>query len=634
MHIRDLSILLLFILVLQCGNAQYDAQTSIDSILKILPNSLEDTNKVKLLNKLSYYYPYINPDEGLKYGNQSLEFAEKLNWEIGIAGAHTSLGANLANKADYPNALNHEYIALKIYEKLNNRYDQARLLRNIGIVLHTSKNQSKALEYDLKALEIFKELKNQNDIALMYGNIANVYYTLKDKNKVVEYNFKALDLYKELKDQHGIARTLGNLANFYAIEADFSKAMFYYFGALRLEKDLSNKNGITRNMGNIGETYLDIYRNYSTSIKPDSLIPFGKPANLQKALDFLKFTIDNSRTLGQTEYFLAFAEVLSDAYGFSGNTKAALELYKEYISVRDSVYDVEKLNETARKQMVYEYGKREDSISYEKKISDIKLVQEKISHKRENIYFTICLILVLIFSGFLYNRWKLTQKQKKLIEIEKNRSDELLLNILPEEVAEELKAKGSAGAKQFDQVTVMFTDFKGFTQISEKLTAQELVSEIDICFRAFDNIIHKYKIEKIKTIGDSYMCAGGLPVANESHAEDILNAALDISTFMQSHLEERKSGGKPIFEIRIGIHSGPVVAGIVGIKKFAYDIWGDTVNTASRMESTGEAGKINISGSTYQLVRDKFSCIHRGKIQVKSKGDIDMYFVEGIKQNS
>ena len=207
------------------------------------------------------------------------------------------------------------------------------------------------------------------------------------------------------------------------------------------------------------------------------------------------------------------------------------------------------------------------------------------------------------------------------------RSEALLLNILPEIIAEELKAKGTVEAKLFNEVTVMFTDFKDFTQITEKLTPAELVSEIDILFKEFDNIISKHNIEKIKTIGDSYMCAGGLPVANKTHAINVVSAAMDIQQFTQQHITKRKIEGKELFEIRIGAHTGPVVAGIVGDKKFAYDIWGDTVNVASRMESSGEVGKINISGPTYELVKDKFNCVHRGKIQAKNKGEIDMYFV-------
>lgn len=220
------------------------------------------------------------------------------------------------------------------------------------------------------------------------------------------------------------------------------------------------------------------------------------------------------------------------------------------------------------------------------------------------------------------------QERTKELRLEKQKSDDLLLNILPEEVANELKEKGSADAKQFDMVTVMFTDFKGFTKISERLSPSQLVEEIHICFKAFDAIIAKHNIEKIKTIGDAYMCAGGLPVSNKTHAVDVVNAAIEIRQFMQEHLEKKKLASQEVFEIRIGIHTGPVVAGIVGIRKFAYDIWGDTVNVASRLESSGEAGKINISGSTYEYVKDQFACTHRGKIEAKNKGQIDMYFVE------
>ncbi len=222
---------------------------------------------------------------------------------------------------------------------------------------------------------------------------------------------------------------------------------------------------------------------------------------------------------------------------------------------------------------------------------------------------------------------KVIREEKEKVEVEKKRSDELLLNILPAEVAEELKDKGTTTAKDFSEVTVLFTDFKNFTLVSEKLSAQELVNEINFCYSAFDNIITKHGIEKIKTIGDSYMCAGGLPVPNNTNAEDIVNAALEIRDFIDTEKQKRITGGLPYFEIRIGCNTGPVVAGIVGIKKFAYDIWGDTVNIASRMESSGEAGKVNISGSTYELVKEKFKCEHRGKIEAKNKGLIDMYFV-------
>lgn len=211
------------------------------------------------------------------------------------------------------------------------------------------------------------------------------------------------------------------------------------------------------------------------------------------------------------------------------------------------------------------------------------------------------------------------------ITAEKHKSDELLRNILPEEVAEELKQKGSSEARYFDHVTVIFTDFVDFTKAGERMSPQELVDELDTCFKEFDKIISKHHIEKIKTIGDAYLAVCGLPVADGEHALKTVHAALEILHFMQ---ERKRQLPDKTFDIRIGIHSGAVVAGIVGVKKFAYDIWGDTVNTAARMESASQPDKINISAATYELVKERFVCTYRGEIAAKNKGDMDMYFVE------
>jgi class 3 adenylate cyclase len=256
------------------------------------------------------------------------------------------------------------------------------------------------------------------------------------------------------------------------------------------------------------------------------------------------------------------------------------------------------------------------------------------------IIFAVFLIIKLNFQRLrnakhrleriVKERTKEIQQQKEIIELEKDKSDKLLLNILPAEVADELKQTGKSAAKSFESVTVLFTDIKDFTKISEHQTPEKLVAEIDFCFRAFDDIMQKHGLEKIKTIGDAYMCAGGLPVKNETHTMDVVLAALEIKDFINQLKEERIKTNQSYFEVRIGISTGPVVAGIVGNKKFAYDIWGDTVNTASRMESASEIGKVNISGTTYELIKDKFKCTYRGKIPAKNKGDVDMYFVESL----
>jgi class 3 adenylate cyclase len=221
--------------------------------------------------------------------------------------------------------------------------------------------------------------------------------------------------------------------------------------------------------------------------------------------------------------------------------------------------------------------------------------------------------------------------QSKEIEGQKGRIEDLLLNILPKEISEELKEKGKATARRHDGVTVMFTDMKGFTQVAERLTPEELVNELDECFIHFDNIIGPYGIEKIKTIGDSYMCACGIPSSDNYHAQKMVLAALEVRELMDAWQKDRSSRGVEPWVLRIGLHSGPVVAGVVGKKKFAYDIWGDTVNTASRMESSGSPGEVNISGATYAMIKDHFECDHRGQVQAKNKGAIDMYFVRRLK---
>ncbi|MGC4035510.1 MAG: adenylate/guanylate cyclase domain-containing protein [Chitinophagaceae bacterium] len=221
------------------------------------------------------------------------------------------------------------------------------------------------------------------------------------------------------------------------------------------------------------------------------------------------------------------------------------------------------------------------------------------------------------------------EKQKMLVESEKAKSDSLLLNILPDEIADELKRFGRSYTRKHQQVSVLFADIKDFTVIAEKLPAEKLVNQLDEVFRAFDNIVEKYDIEKIKTIGDAYMCACGLPLSHQDNALNTVRAALDMQEFILSFAHATNIQNIPIFEMRIGIHTGPVIAGVVGNRKFAYDIWGDTVNLASQMEQRGEAGKINISGSTFELVRNHFNCTYRGKIFAKNRGEVDMYYVEG-----
>lgn len=223
------------------------------------------------------------------------------------------------------------------------------------------------------------------------------------------------------------------------------------------------------------------------------------------------------------------------------------------------------------------------------------------------------------------------RQKAQAIEKSLEESDRLLRNILPIKIVDRLKEKGYAEPEYFPSVSVLFTDFKGFTDVAELMTPRELVEQLDLSFAQFDSITEMYNLEKLKTIGDSYMAAGGLPEPNQTHPVDIVRAGLEIKDFMDMIKTIRVDQGFPYWELRIGIHTGPVVAGVIGNKKFAYDMWGDTVNTASRMESSGEIGKVNISRATYEIVKDFFDCEYRGKVSAKNKGTIDMFFVTGIK---
>lgn len=272
-------------------------------------------------------------------------------------------------------------------------------------------------------------------------------------------------------------------------------------------------------------------------------------------------------------------------------------------------------------------------ISHAAAVTTILVIREEpfmeITDIRSTILFQ-ALLLLFAFSGANI-RYRLSKESfinALKVSEENKKSDRLLRNILPLEIAEELKLTGAAKSKSYTMATVMFTDFKNFTGTSEKICAELLVEEINTCFSAFDTILRKYDIEKIKTIGDSYMCASGIPAFSQHQAVDMLNAAFEIRDFMLARKAEKEKTGEIGFEIRIGIHTGPVVAGVVGLDKYAYDIWGDTVNVAARMEKSSESGKVNVSGSTYELVKNRFRFTYRGKIATKNKGEADMYFAD------
>lgn len=338
----------------------------------------------------------------------------------------------------------------------------------------------------------------------------------------------------------------------------------------------------------------------------------------QAALNEIKYCTDHTGfDLMGIQAAIMGLEVLEQNAYETHNYKDAYIYKTKLFALHDSAQTLGNLN-------VYESIQAKNN--YEQKLSmyeDESLRKEEVAAHKWQRQKKIGIAAIILFAFLLFLAALQFRNNTRLTK-EKKRSEALLLNILPAEVAEELKEKGSAEAKMFNNVTIMFTDFKSFTTVSEHLTPQQLVDELHTCFSAFDKIIAKHKVEKIKTVGDAYLAVSGMPVANANHAIDIVLAAIEIREFIKQRRSEK---GNSTFDIRIGIHSGSVVAGIVGVKKFAYDIWGDTVNTAARMEQNSEAGRINISEATFTLVKNKFSCQYRGEIEAKNKGKLKMYFL-------
>ncbi len=398
--------------------------------------------------------------------------------------------------------------------------------------------------------------------ARLLNTMGNVYAKLGNKEFALEYLGKALRQSEELNQLPVTARVLTDIGGYYLLLRDFPRAIYHNEQALDIRDKLQLHNAAITNIINIAKIH-------------------ALQNNTDDAISVLLTGLAIAKELKANAKMLQVLKTLSGLYEQNGDLVTSLAYYKQYNALLE-----EQNNEL-----------------HEQKITNIKLFIEAEQAVKQN---------------------EIIKAQKEEIEKEKKRSDALLLNILPHEVAEELKNNDSAEARYFSNVTVLFTDFIDFTVTADRLTPTELVGELHACFKAFDDIMGKYDIEKIKTVGDAYLAVCGLPLEDPRHAEKVLRAAIDIREF----IKDRKAHlGDTTFDVRIGINSGSVVAGIVGVKKFAYDIWGDTVNTAARMEQNSEAGRINISETTHELVKDKFDFEYRGEIFAKGKGMLKMYYV-------
>lgn len=514
----------------------------------------------------------------------------------------------------------------------NNQYAEATQTSVLLAEIYEELGQaSTAATYFKNAIMYAEKAKNKKLLALAYEKegdflLAHIDFAKKIKNYQI-----ANKLYRESQDTAGIASTLKKLAKhhfeakLYAKVPTYSQVLIEDIDlyALSSFEELSHYKAIIiayMRLGQLQEVkkYLTLWKN----IKKEGLTS----ASYNPATDF-------------DEEILAkeFDEALARA---KPQIQQLVYQEQEFINATSKTLKKSLANADVKKPLS-ELEQKEIEAKWQK---DIIAKQQEIvqleAEKNQRLYFgivasllAVVVSIIALVSRQIANR-KLERKnsqieeQKSIIEAEKKKAEALLLNILPKEVAEELKEKGYAAPRHYEMVTVLFTDFKGFSQIAERLSPHEIVDRLNFFFQNFDEIAAKHNLEKIKTIGDAYMCAGGIPNENSTNPIDAVRAGLEIQEFMRQWNLERLLQGEPTFELRLGINTGPLVAGVIGKNKFAYDIWGDTVNLASRMESSGEVGKVNISQSTYEWVRHQFVCTYRGKVPAKNKGEISMYFVE------
>lgn len=581
---------------------------------------------------------------------RSLKIMEEIGNKKGIASVLNNIGNSYKYQGNYTYAIDYYTRSSNIYEEIGNSQGLASTLGNIGIIYNDQGDYARAIADYTRSLSILENIGDKRGIAISLRNIGSIYYEKGDYAKAIDYYTRSLNIFEEIGDQQGTAGSLGNIGNTYKEQGDYANAMDYYTRTLNIFEEIGDKKGVSASLSNIGLVYKaqGDYTNaidyVNRSLKIDKEIGdkkgiasslnnignlYANQGDYIKALDYSKRANEIAQEVGAVIQIRDAAKSLWVVNKKLGNYKKSLEMYELFTQMRDSILSEENEKEIIRQEFKYTYEKQAaaDSVASAKAVeiknAQIAQQQAEIKAKKNQQYglFSGLALMIALAGVFFFQRNRISK--------EKDHSEELLLNILPAETARELKEKGRADATLIDQVTVLFTDFKGFTQMSEKLTPKELVRDLHECFSAFDHICEKYGIEKIKTIGDAYMAAGGIPLPDQKHAEHVVKAAFEMRDFVEAGKIRKIAASLPYFEIRIGVHTGPVVAGIVGIKKFQYDIWGDTVNTASRMESSGEVGSVNISQATYKLLKNdaSFTFESRGKIEVKGKGKIEMYFV-------
>jgi class 3 adenylate cyclase len=618
---------ILLILVLMSGSAAFgqkkqEKDTATVNALIAESKSLVGTDSAKavslalqakeIANELKYpkgeaaalknigmvYYWKGKYAETLDFWNQSLQIFENIKDDVGISNMLSNIGAIYFNQGADAKALEYSLKSLQLAEKIGDTLRMITALINIGTTYHNKKDP-KALDYLLKAIPLFNNNNHISEFVVITGDIGEIYADNNENTKALEYFQKSI---KAADTTYSSAFSVNGIGKVYLKEGKFSQALEYHNKAMDIAKKFDDNLQVVRALRGIADVYM-------------------KEGNIFLAINYYSQARTIAEEMDDVKVELKdLYQSMATAYSKNKDFSNAYFYKSLYADVKDTLYDIETKKKLNQLQFDFELSKKEGEIV----LKEARIKSEK--QARTGVTIGLGLLLIIAFS--IYRNYLQKAKTNKILDKQKDQIEQLLLNILPKEVASELQTNGASKPRHFDEVSVLFTDFKGFTSIADKLSPTEVVEELNECFIAFDSIIEKYDLEKIKTIGDSYMCAGNIPSLTPDHAYKIIKAAMEIQGFTEKYNERRVEKGLQAWEIRIGVHIGPVVAGVVGKKKYAYDIWGSTVNIASRMESNGTPGRVNISAHTYEIIKDRFECSHRGKIHAKNLGDLDMYYVE------
>ena len=594
-----LFIITIFLLFNLCAGAQQPTTT--DTAITRIEQTENDSLRMDALYQYADKNLEGNPKESVLAGKELLKDAQTHNNPTQIGLANYMIGLGYQYITDYPKSLNFFLEALRIQKDLNLYNAQINTMLGIARLYDMTADFDNEKKYVADAMVICEQHKNIDKVrrkrVRALGFLATIYKKEGRYDTSIKLYSEAIELAKR---DSNIWEEMGSLCNMaIALKSDkkYEASLSAYHQAISL-MDTANEP-------------------YSYAIILDNMaILFFQMGDMASSEAYSHSALAMAAKGHNSDVLVDIYDNLKNTYRAEKKYPEAIEYFEKWSAAKDTIFNQNKIHEIQELQTKYDIADKDKQIAGQTK---------EISNSRKiTLSLVLSSALFLLLGLIVYRNFKTQKRSNALLSKEKKRSEDLLLNILPAEVADELKDTGNATARHFDHVTVMFTDFVNFTQASERMSPQLLIGELHTCFKVFDEIIDKYNIEKIKTIGDSYLAVSGLPVADPRHAEQIIKAAMEINAFVKAR---KKQMGDAAFEVRIGIHSGSVIAGIVGVKKFSYDIWGDTVNTAARMEQNSEPGKINISQTTYDLVKDKFNFISRGEIDAKNKGKLGMYFV-------